>query len=130
MVKKVLVADDDLSVRTSLIRAIEAICTSDVLEARDGDEAVQLCEENEFDLIVLDWDMPGRSGLEVLKTIRGNDSQTLVLMLARELHRERVVEAIQNGVSDCLTKPFDQRVLVAKLKSLCHGGRASGNVSA
>ena len=70
MAKRVLVADDDLSMRTLLTRALEAVGVSDAVEARDGDEALQLWEESEFDLIILDWDMPGKNGLQILKAIR------------------------------------------------------------
>ena len=67
--------------RALLVRAIESACTSDALEAKDGDEALQLCEENEFGLITLDWDMPGKNGLEVLRAIRGNGSRAPVFMV-------------------------------------------------
>ena len=74
--------------------------------------------------------MPGKNGLQILRAIRAAGSQTPIFMVTAESNREPIVEAIHSGVSDYLIKPFDQRALMTKLKSLCHGSGAADTVSA
>ena len=70
----VLVADDDKAMRVLTAKLLETLGIEKVAEAADGDEALALFEQNDFDLILLDWDMPGKDGLEVLRAIRAKPS--------------------------------------------------------
>ncbi len=129
MTKKALVADDDLSMRKLLIQALELIGISDTVEATDGDKALGLCQENEFDVILLDQNMPGKTGVEVARAIRASGSRVPILMVTAETNRDQVLEAIHTGVSDYLVKPFDNSVLRDKLTKLCHAGDVPNNVA-
>jgi two-component system, chemotaxis family, chemotaxis protein CheY len=115
---KVLVADDSGVMRKILIRALNACGVTDVVEAGDGAEAISLFEKQAFDLVLTDWNMPNKTGLEVLQTIRGSGSQAPVIMITTEAEASRVKEAIAAGVTDYLAKPFENDMLRAKLDKL------------
>jgi two-component system chemotaxis response regulator CheY len=119
MSRRVLVADDDADMRQVLVYALAAVGVDNVVEARRGDEAVGLIFEEEFDLLVLDWYMPGLDGMEIVRAIRAVGRETPVIMVTGEKHHDLVVEAIRGGVSDYLIKPFDHESLLAKLSKYC-----------
>lgn len=111
---KVLIADDDPLMRTIIVVSLGE--AAEVVEAADGDEALSLLEQNEFDLIFLDWDMPGANGLEVLQTIRARGCSMPIIMVTAEAKREQILKAIRAGASDYLIKPFESEALREKLE--------------
>ncbi len=115
---KVLVADDSGVMRKILIRALNACGVTNIAEASDGVEALKLFEAETYDLVLTDWNMPNKTGLEVLQSIRGAGSQTPVIMITTEAEASRVKEAIAAGVTDYLAKPFENDMLRAKLDKL------------
>jgi two-component system chemotaxis response regulator CheY len=115
---KVLVADDSGVMRKILIRALNACSVTDIVEASDGAEALSRFEEQSFDLVLTDWNMPNKTGLEVLQSIRGAGSKVPVIMITTEAEASRVKEAIGAGVTDYLAKPFENDMLRAKLDKL------------
>ena len=117
MSKRILVADDDPLMRTLITVSLSGV--SETVEAADGDEALGLLEQSEFDLVLLDWDMPGTSGLDVLKTIRAQSSAVPVVMVTVKNERGQILEAIHAGASDYLIKPFESNALRGKLAKLC-----------
>lgn len=119
MSKRVLVADDSSTMRKIIIRSLQAVGVPGAIEASDGAEAVSLFKPGEFDLILTDWNMPGKSGLEVIQEIRDKDPSVPIIMVTTEADRARVVQAIQAGVSDYLVKPFTAETLREKLEK--HG---------
>ena len=112
---RVLVADDSAVMRKIIIRSLNAVGLSDVAEAADGDQAIAAFSGGNFDLVLTDWNMPNKSGLDVVKAIRGAGSQVPVIMITTEAERTRVMDAIQAGVTDYLAKPFEADALRAKL---------------
>ena len=125
MSMKVLIADDDQSQRRLVIHGLQQLDVTDVVEAADGDEAVSQFEQGEFDLVVVDWEMPGRSGPEVIQAIRESGSQVPILMATVRTAREHVVEAVEAGATDYLAKPFEQETLLAKLRRFCRPADAT-----
>lgn len=117
--KLVLVADDDRAMRGLFVKTLQALGIQDPAEAADGDEALKLFDMNEFDLVLLDWDMPGKSGIEVLREIRAKPSDVPVIMVTAERKRQRVLEAAEAGVTDYLVKPVDPESLKKKLGPYC-----------
>jgi two-component system chemotaxis response regulator CheY len=75
-----------------------------------------LLKRNHFDGMVVDWQMPGHSGLEIVREIRKAGLEMPLLMVTGESEKERVVEAIRAGVTDYLIKPFEGQALEEKLK--------------
>ena len=116
---RVLVADDSSTMRKIILRSLQAVGVTDVAEAADGAEAVALFTPGKFDMVLTDWNMPGMTGLEVLKSIRAQDKEIPVIMVTTEAEKSRVLEAIQAGVTDYLVKPFTADTLREKLEK--HG---------
>jgi two-component system, chemotaxis family, chemotaxis protein CheY len=112
---KVLVVDDSGVMRKIIIRSLNAVGVTDTVEAANGQEAVDLFKAQEFDMVLTDWNMPEKSGLDVLTEIRATGSQVPVIMVTTESQKGQVLAAIQAGVTDYLTKPFEQEQLRAKL---------------
>ena len=105
---------DDSSV---LMLPISAAGSTDTAEADDGSTALTALAQGSFDFVVTDWNMPGMTGIELLKAIRADDRfKTLpVLMVTAEAKREQIIEAAQNGVNGYIIKPFTAQTLEEKL---------------
>ena len=82
----------------------------------DGDAALQTFATGGFDAVLTDWNMPGKSGLEVIQSIREHDQDVPIFMITTEAEKRRVLEAIHAGVTDYLAKPFESDVLKEKLQ--------------
>jgi two-component system chemotaxis response regulator CheY len=112
---RVLLADDSRTMRTIIRRSLNLMDGMSIVEAADGLEAIDLFKSGKFDLVLTDWNMPGKTGLEVVRAIRDSDKNVPIIMITTEAERGRVVVAIQAGVSDYLVKPFTAEVLQKKL---------------
>lgn len=119
MSARVLVADDSSTMRKIILRSLQAVGVPTAVEAADGEEAINLFKPGEFDLVLTDWNMPGKNGLEVIQAIRQQDPKVPIIMVTTEAEKSRVLEAIQAGVSDYLVKPFTAETLREKLEK--HG---------
>ena len=111
----VLVADDSATMRKIIIRSLNAVGISSAVEAADGNQAVAMFKPGMFNLVLTDWNMPGKTGLEVTQAIRAQDPKVPIIMITTEAEKQRVLAAIQAGVTDYLVKPFTPAVLRAKL---------------
>ncbi len=116
---RVLVADDDKSMRLLVVRLLEKIGVHDTTQAADGSEALLHLKDTEFDLVVTDWEMPGQSGLDVVRAIRASGSRVPILMITVRAERSQVLAAIEAGVSDFLSKPIEANTLSNKLRRFC-----------
>jgi two-component system chemotaxis response regulator CheY len=119
MSNKVLVVDDSGTMRKIIIRALNSAGLHDTLEAGDGVEALTVFQKSTFDLVLTDWNMPNKSGLELTKDIRSLGSKVPIFMITTESEKIRVVETIQAGITDYLVKPFTQEALQQKLTEFC-----------
>ena len=115
---KALVVDDSLTIRRIIIKALGMVGVTDTVEAGDGAEAVKIAGEQTVDLILLDWNMPKMTGIEVLRTLRQAGNKTPIVMVTTEAEKSRVIEAIKTGANDYLIKPFSPDQLAAKVKGL------------
>lgn len=113
---RVLIADDSATMRTIIRRSLEGLAFTNTVEAPDGIQAIHKFNEGGIDLVLTDWNMPGKTGLEVVREIRAIDKKVPIIMVTTEAEKTRVVEAIQAGVSDYLVKPFTADVLKKKLE--------------
>lgn len=117
---KVLVADDSGVMRKIIIRALNACGVTDIVEACDGADAIAKFSGSNADLIMTDWNMPNKTGLDVVREIRATGSTVPIIMVTTEAEMSRVKEAIAAGVSDYLAKPFENDVLRQKIdKFVC-----------
>ena len=88
-----------------------------VVHAPDGPAALGLFEQNPPDLVILDWGLPGLSGLEVLRRMRQTASTPVLMLTARDEEADRVL-GLEVGADDYLTKPFSMRELLARVRAL------------
>jgi two-component system chemotaxis response regulator CheY len=115
MSARVLVADDSSTMRKILIRSLNTVGVPSAVEAANGDEALEAFKPGDFDLVLTDWNMPGKNGLEVIQEIRRQDAEVRIIMVTTETDKSRVMQAIAAGVSDYLVKPFTADTLREKL---------------
>jgi len=113
---KALVVDDSMTIRRIVIKALGLVGITDTVEATDGTDALQAINEDNFDVVLLDWNMPKLSGIDTLKAIRKAGNTTPVIMVTTEAEKSRVIEAIKSGANDYLIKPFAPDQLAAKVK--------------
>lgn len=114
---KALVVDDSMTIRRIVIKALSMVGITETVEATDGTDALQAINEQQFDIVLLDWNMPKLSGIDTLRAIRKAGNKTPVIMVTTEAEKSRVIEAIKSGASDYLIKPFAPDQLAAKVKS-------------
>src|SRR6266545_3660792 len=115
---RVLIADDDRVGLTMLKRSVERL-GHDVVVACDGDEAWRcLGEDDDVAIAIVDWMMPGTTGLDLCARIRQDEARShlYVIMLTARTDRADVVTGIEAGADDYLTKPFDPEELGVRLK--------------
>ena len=119
MSDKVLVVDDSGTMRKIVIRALNAVGFSETVEACDGVEALAVFKQTPVSLVLTDWNMPNKSGIELTRDIRALGSKVPIYMITTEAEKSRVLEAVQAGVNDYLVKPFTQEALQQKLEKHC-----------
>ncbi|MEB3245117.1 MAG: response regulator [Vampirovibrionales bacterium] len=124
---KVLIVDDSSVMRRVLMRELQklGLADSDISEAADGLEAVQMSSENQYDAIFMDWNMPNMLGIDAVKEIRSRGNKTPIMMITTEGEKTNVVLAIQAGANNYLVKPFNYDDFRQKFQSLV--GAASPN---
>ncbi len=88
-----------------------------VLHASDGVTALRLCEQEQLDLIILDWMIPALDGIEVLRCLRQDSPLPVMMLTSRAEEADRVI-GLELGADDYLTKPFSMRELVARVRAL------------
>ena len=117
--KKVLVVDDEASIREMLRLALE-ISDFECLEAADIHEAYRLITDESPDMVLLDWMLPGGSGIELLRRLKKEEAtQALpVIMLTAKTHEDNVVQGLEVGADDYITKPFAPKELIARMKAI------------
>jgi len=105
---KILVVDDFEPMRKITAEHLKKMGAQNISMASNGAEALKLVQNQHFDIVISDWNMPVMSGLELLKAIRASEKLHAlpVMMITAEAERERIMEAIANGVSDLLVKPY------------------------
>ena len=114
---RILIVDDFSTMRRIVKNLLNDLGYTNTAEAEDGQSALNLLRAQPFDFVVTDWNMPGMTGIELLKAIRGDAklAKLPVLMVTAEAKREQIVEAAQNGVNGYIIKPFTAETLKDKL---------------
>jgi len=115
---RALVVDDSLTIRRIVIKALGLAGINETAEAGDGTEALNVASQGDFDLVLLDWNMPKMSGIDTLKALRRAGRKTPVIMVTTEAEKSRVIEAIKCGANDYLIKPFTPDQLAAKVRNV------------
>jgi len=116
---KILIADDSL-VSRHLLEATLTKWGYEVAVACDGEEALALLQKDDAPaLAILDWMMPGMTGLEVCRRVRvrAREPYTYILLLTSKSQKEDLIEGMEAGADDYITKPFDQHELQVRLRA-------------
>lgn len=113
--KLCLVVDDSKVIRKVARRILEEL-SFEVEEAVDGQDALDACNRNMPDVVLLDWNMPVMDGLEYLKAIRAQDNieQPVVVFCTTENDMSHIRTAIEAGANEYIMKPFDREIIEAK----------------
>jgi two-component system, chemotaxis family, chemotaxis protein CheY len=117
---KILVVDDFSTMRRIVKNLLNDLGFSNIQEADDGKTALPLLKSQHFDFLITDWNMPGMTGIDLLKAIRADEqlAQLKVLMVTAEAKKEQIVEAAQAGVNGYIVKPFTAVTLQQKLEKI------------
>jgi len=115
--RRVLLVEDDRDL-TEVVALHLRSEGYDVTVVHDGDAGVERFADGTWDVVLLDWMLPGRSGLDVLRAIRERDDRTPVMMLTARGEEADKVLGLELGCDDYMTKPFSLRELTARMKVL------------
>ena len=113
----ILVIDDDTRIRR-LLRRFLGMEGYRVTEAMNAAEARRKLEALDFDLMIVDVMMPGETGVELVRSLRGTGKRTPILMLTALAETDHRVEGLAAGSDDYLSKPFDERELMLRIANL------------
>ena len=109
---KILIADDDKNLRMVLKNELTET-GFEVSEAENGKKTIDMLKKDEYDVLILDLNMPGLNGIDVLKKIKKLDIPTETIMLTAHATVSTAVEAMKLGAYDFITKPFQMDELIA-----------------
>lgn len=114
---KILIAEDDLGIASALKEGLEDESYA-VDVAYDGDEGLRTALADTYDIIILDVMMPEKNGYEVCQALRREGVSTPILMLTAKDQDKDIVQGLDTGADDYLTKPFSFEVLLARIRAL------------
>lgn len=114
---KILVVDDFSTMRRIVKNLLRELGFTNLDEADDGQTAWPKLQSGHYDFLVTDWNMPGMTGIDLLKNVRANPAteNMPVLMVTAESKREHIIQAAQAGVNGYIIKPFTAATLKEKL---------------
>ena len=112
-----LVVEDERALCDTIVRSLRRLAYS-VDFCYDGDRALELLAAEQYDLVLLDLNLPGKDGMTVLRTLRQTDRETRVLILSARGEVEDKVQGLDAGANDYLAKPFHLAELEARIRSL------------
>lgn len=117
---KILIVDDFSTMRRIIKNLLRDLGFSNTQEADDGQSALPLLKSNSFDFLITDWNMPGMTGIDLLKAVREDpDLNSLpVLMVTAEAKRDQIIAAAQSGVNGYVVKPFTAGALQEKIEKI------------
>ena len=132
-VRTVLIVDDEFAIRDMLRMALE-LADFTCLEADNIQQAYTLIVDERPDIVLLDWMLPGGSGLELLRRMKRNDStrELPVIMLTAKTTEDNLIQGLDVGADDYITKPFAPRELIARVRALLRrssGGETSDRIA-
>ena len=119
MSRKVLVVDDEAPIREMLVFVLEQNGFQ-AIEAEDYDSAIEAMVEPYPDMVLLDWMLPGGSGIQIAKKFKQNEytRQIPIIMLTARGEEEDKVRGLEVGADDYVTKPFSPKELMARIKAV------------
>jgi two-component system chemotaxis response regulator CheY len=115
---KILIVDDAAFMRMMIKETLKSSGYENIIEAADGDQAVQTYKTEKPDLVIMDITMPNKNGLEALKEIKEFDPKAVIVMCSAMGQESMVVEAIRNGAKDFIVKPFKSERIIKTVQNI------------
>jgi two-component system chemotaxis response regulator CheY len=117
---KILVVDDFSTMRRIIKNLLRDLGFSNADEADDGNTALPMLQTGKYDFLVTDWNMPGMTGIDLLRAVRADENlkSMPILMVTAEAKRDQIVAAAQAGVNGYVVKPFTAAVLKEKIDKI------------
>lgn len=117
---KILIVDDFSTMRRIIKNLLRDLGFTNAAEADDGSTALPMLQNGNFDFLITDWNMPGMSGIDLLKAVRADEKlKTMpILMVTAEAKRDQIIEAAKAGVNGYVVKPFTAAVLKEKIEKI------------
>lgn len=112
---KIMLVDDSRTMRNIQRNILGQIGHTDVVEAVDGQDALNKVKGENPDLLLVDWNMPNMDGLTFIKAFREDNKTTPIIMVTTEAEKSRVIEAIKAGVNNYVIKPFTPEILTQRI---------------
>jgi two-component system, chemotaxis family, chemotaxis protein CheY len=117
---KILVVDDFATMRKVIRNILKQVQFENIVEAEDGQVALNILKSQKIDFVISDWNMPNMTGYDLLKAVRADPEigKTPFLMITAESLQENVVAAVKAGVSNYIVKPFTAETLNEKITKI------------
>lgn len=117
---KILIVDDFSTMRRIIKNLLRDLGFNNTAEADDGSTALPMLQAGGFDFLITDWNMPGMTGIELLKAVRADPklAKLPVLMVTAEAKRDQIIEAAKAGVNGYIVKPFTAVTLKEKIDKI------------
>ncbi|MBW1666438.1 MAG: chemotaxis response regulator CheY [Deltaproteobacteria bacterium] len=117
---KVLIVDDFATMRRILKNILRQIGFTNISEADNGRNALKELKKDDYGLVLCDWNMPEVSGIDLLKSMKSDDSLKGIpfIMVTAEAQKENIIEAVKAGVSSYIVKPFTAETVGEKLNKV------------
>lgn len=114
---KILIVDDFSTMRRIIKNLLRELGFTNTAEADDGNTALPMLKKGGFDFLVTDWNMPGMTGIDLLRAVRADPelASLPVLMVTAEAKREQIITAAEAGVNGYIVKPFTANTLKEKI---------------
>lgn len=118
--KKIIFVEDSPTMRRIIMNSLSKIGFEDIMEAENGVDALEKIGDNDFDMVITDWNMPEMNGEELVKELRGRDKfkNTPILMVTTRGMQDDVMTAIKMGVNGYVVKPFTPEILKKKISEI------------
>ncbi len=116
---KLLLADDDTTLSLTISTWLKANAICDLVDCvENGEEAWNYIQSFDYELMILDWEMPGMPGIEIVRSVRRQGRMTPILMLTGRISVDDKESGLDSGADDYLTKPFHFKELGARVRAL------------
>ena len=123
----ILVVDDSSTMRRILSNTLGRLGFPHISEASDGRAAFEQMTASPVDLVIVDWHMPGMSGIDLVRTIRASPAtrRVPVLMVTGNAAPDDIVRAVQAGITGCVVRPFTGETLARQVSAILHPAAAT-----
>jgi two-component system chemotaxis response regulator CheY len=127
---KFLIVDDSVTMRRIVVNSLKSIGYENFVEATDGGDALtKLQSDKSLNFVITDWNMPILSGLDLIKTIRSDESMANlpILLVTTRGVKEDIIEALKAKVSNYVVKPFTPAILKEKIDQIISANAGGAN---